>query len=140
MALDQSDLNKAIVREAFDTLFNKRDYDAAERFWSEDYIQHSAHIPPGREGLFGLIKSLPDTLAHELELIMAEGDMVLVRGRFSGHGLPAPWIVVDTVRMEDGVLKEHWDVVEDEVPRERSVSGLPMFGESFPEDRTHHQG
>jgi predicted SnoaL-like aldol condensation-catalyzing enzyme len=140
MALDQSDLNKAIVREAFDTLFNKRDYDAAERFWSEDYIQHSAHIPPGREGLFGLIKSLPDTLAHELELIMAEGDMVLVRGRFSGHGLPAPWIVVDTVRMEDGILKEHWDVVEDEVPREGSVSGLPMFGESFPEDRTHHQG
>jgi predicted SnoaL-like aldol condensation-catalyzing enzyme len=140
MALDQSDLNKAIVREAFDTLFNKRDYDAAERFWSEDYIQHSAHIPPGREGLFGLIKSLPDTLAHELELIMAEGDMVLVRGRFSGHGLPAPWIVVDTVRMEDGVLKEHWDVVEDEVPREGSVSGLPMFGGSFPEDRTHHQG
>jgi predicted SnoaL-like aldol condensation-catalyzing enzyme len=140
MALDQSDLNKAIVREAFDTLFNKRDYDAAERFWSEDYIQHSTHIPPGREGLFGLIKSLPDTLAHELELIMAEGDMVLVRGRFSGHGLPAPWIVVDTVRMEDGVLKEHWDVVEDEVPREGSVSGLPMFGGSFPEDRSHHQG
>jgi predicted SnoaL-like aldol condensation-catalyzing enzyme len=71
---------------------------------------------------------------------MAEGDMVLVRGRFSGHGLPAPWIVVDTVRMEDGVLKEHWDVVEDEVPREESVSGLPMFGDSFPEDRTDHQG
>jgi predicted SnoaL-like aldol condensation-catalyzing enzyme len=140
MALDQSDLNKAIVREAFDTLFNKRDYDAAERFWSEDYIQHSAHIPPGREGLFGLIKSLPDTLAHELELIMAEGDMVLVRDRFSGHGLPTPWIVVDTVRMEDGVLKEHWDGVEDEVPREGSVSGPPMFGGWFPEDRTHHQG
>jgi len=33
-------------------LFNKRDYIAAERFWSPNYIQHSAHIPPGREGLF----------------------------------------------------------------------------------------
>ena len=36
--------NKALVLEAFDTLFNKRDYVAAERFWSPNYIQHSAHI------------------------------------------------------------------------------------------------
>ena len=26
--------NKALVLEAFDTLFNKRDYAAAERYWS----------------------------------------------------------------------------------------------------------
>jgi predicted SnoaL-like aldol condensation-catalyzing enzyme len=48
--------NKTIVLEAFDTLFNKRDYDAAERFWSPTYIQHSAHIAPGREGLFDLVR------------------------------------------------------------------------------------
>ena len=130
-----ADDNKEIVREAFETLFNQRDYRAAERFWSAAYIQHSAHIPPGRDGLFNLIRSLPLTLRHELELIMADGDMVMVRGRFSGHGLPAPWIVVDTIRMETGLLKEHWDVVEDEASREASVSGLPMFGDSFPEDR-----
>ena len=127
--------NKEIVREAFDTLFNQRDYAAAERFWSAEYIQHSAHIPPGRDGLFNLIRGLPPTLRHELELVMADGDMVIVRGRFSGHGLPAPWIVVDTIRMEGGLLKEHWDVIEDEASREASVSGLPMFGDSFPEDR-----
>jgi predicted SnoaL-like aldol condensation-catalyzing enzyme len=127
--------NKAIVLEAFDTLFNKRDYIGAEKFWSPKYIQHSAHIPPGREGLFGLVRSLPATLKHETELIMAEGDMVMLRGRFSGHGEPAPWIVVDTIRMEDGVLKEHWDVIEDEISREDSVSGLPMFGDSFPVER-----
>jgi predicted SnoaL-like aldol condensation-catalyzing enzyme len=46
--------NKALVLEAFDTLFNKRDYKAAERYWSSNYIQHSAHIPPGRDGLFNL--------------------------------------------------------------------------------------
>jgi predicted SnoaL-like aldol condensation-catalyzing enzyme len=57
--------NKALVLEAFDTLFNKRDYTAAERFWSPDYIQHSAHIAPGREGLLDLIKSLPPTLKYE---------------------------------------------------------------------------
>jgi predicted SnoaL-like aldol condensation-catalyzing enzyme len=48
---------KIIVLEAFDTLFNKRNYNAAERFWSPNYVQHSAHISPGREGLFNLVKS-----------------------------------------------------------------------------------
>ncbi len=56
--------NKALVLEVFDTLFNKRDYETAQRFWSPDYIQHSAHIEPGREGLFNLIKSLPPTLKY----------------------------------------------------------------------------
>jgi hypothetical protein len=50
------DQNKILVLEAFDTLFNKRDYAAAERFWSARYIQHSAHIGPGREGLFDPIR------------------------------------------------------------------------------------
>ncbi|MFE4413302.1 nuclear transport factor 2 family protein [Streptomyces sp. NPDC093064] len=129
------DRNKAIVIEAFDTLFNQRDYTAAERFWSPDYIQHSAHIPPGRDGLFDLIKSAPAELRHDWELAMAEGDMVIVRGRFTGHGQPAPWIAVDFVRLQDGVLVEHWDVIEDEVSRKESVSGLPMYGDTFPEDR-----
>jgi len=120
--------NKAIVEEAFDTLFNRRDYAKAERFWSPDYVQHSAHIPPGREGLFGLVKSLPPTLRHETELTVAEGDWVMVRGRFNGHGLPAPWIVVDTIRMADGVLAERWDVIEDEATSsqaEPATQGAP---------------
>ena len=69
--------------QAFDTLFNKRDYAAAEKFWSPQYIQHSAHIAPGREGLFDLIKSTPPTLRYEHGLILAEGEWVMVHGRFS---------------------------------------------------------
>lgn len=125
--------NKALVLEAFDTLFNKRDYAAAERFWSPNYIQHSAHIPPGREGLFGLIKSLPPTLKYENALILAEGNVLMLHGRFSGIGQPANWIVLDIVRIEDGQLAEHWDVVENEATRDASASGLPMFGATFPE-------
>ena len=79
--------NKALVLEAFDTLFNQRDYVAAERYWSPKYIQHSANIEPGREGLFNLIKSLPLTLKYEPGTIVADGDFVIVHGRFSG--LPA---------------------------------------------------
>lgn len=124
--------NKATVLEAFDTLFNKRDYAAAERFWSDRYIQHSAHIAPGRKGLFDLIRSLPNTLRYENQLIVAEGDYVIAHGRFSGHGLPAAWIAADVIRFEDGKLIEHWDVIEDEATKTQSVSGLPMFGDRFP--------
>ena len=124
--------NKALILEAFDILFNKRDYDAASRFWSEDYIQHSAHIAPGRDGLFNLIRSAPDTLRYEHQLILAEGDYVIVHGRFSGHGRPAAWIAADIVRIEDGRLAEHWDVLQDEATKSESKSGLPMFGDAFP--------
>src|SRR5712672_2913437 len=102
MAKTTPEQNKALVLEAFDTLFNKRDYEAAARFWSPTYIQHSAHIPPGRDGLFSLVKALPRELRDE-----------------SG-------------RVENGRLAEHWDVIQDEATRESSKSGLPMFGGSFP--------
>jgi len=123
--------NKALVLEAFDTLFNERDYGAAERFWSPHYIQHSAHIAPGRDGLFTLVKRLPPTLKYEPGTIVAEGDLVIVHGRFSGFGHPTAWIAADILRLADGVLAEHWDVIQDEATRESSKSGLPMFGEQF---------
>src|SRR6185295_410542 len=125
--------NKAIVLEAFDTLFNKRDYVAAARFWSPTYIQHSAHIEPGREWLFSLIKSSPPTLKYEPGLIVAEGEFVIVHGRFSGHGGPKNWIAADIVCIVDGLLAEHWDVIQDEASRAESKSGLPMFGADFSE-------
>ena len=124
--------NKALVLKAFDTLFNKRDYAAAEHFWSPKYIQHSAHIEPGREGLMNLIKSLPPTLKYEAGASVADGDFVILHGRMSGFGQPRNWILADVVRIENGVLAEHWDVIEDEVGQSDSRSGLPMFGNRFP--------
>ena len=132
MAREREEKNKALVLEAFDTLFNKRDYAAAERFWSPTYIQHSAHIAPGREGLFDLIKSIPPTLKYEAGIIMAEGNFVIVHGRFSDFGIPVNWIAADIVRIEDGVLVEHWDVIQDEATEGQSKSGAPMFGKTFP--------
>ncbi len=122
--------NKELVLKAFDTLFNKRDYAAAERYWSPNYIQHSAHIEPGRDGLFKLIKSIPPTLKYEPGTIVAEEDFVIVHGRFSGIGLPVNWIAADIVRIKDGVLVEHWDVIEDEATQEQSKSGLPCSATS----------
>src|ERR1700682_3891953 len=75
--------NKELVLQAFETLFNQRDYKAAEQYWSSNYIQHSAHIPPGRDGLFNLVRSMPASLKYEPGLIVAENDYVIVHGRFT---------------------------------------------------------
>ena len=124
--------HEALVLEAFETLLNRRDYAAAERFWSPAYIQHSAHIAPGREGLFALVRAAPDTLRYEHGLILAAGAYVMAHGRFSGSGRPAAWVAVDTLRIKDGRLAEHWDVLQEEATAATSLSGLPMFGDDFP--------
>ena len=121
-----------MVLSAFDTLFNKRDYATAQKFWSPQYIQYSARFAPGREGLFDLIKSLPPTLKYEAGAIVAEGNFVIVHGRFSGFGAPVNWIAADILRI-DGILVEHWDVIQDEATEEKSKSGAQMFGKTFPQ-------
>jgi predicted SnoaL-like aldol condensation-catalyzing enzyme len=131
MGQSKESKNKALVLKAFDTLFNQRDYVTAERFWSPNYIQHSAHIEPGREGLFNLIKSAPSTLKYEPGVAVAEGDFVIIHGRFSGDGRPRSRIAADVVRIADGVLAEHWDVLQDEATHAESKSGLPMFDDGF---------
>jgi predicted SnoaL-like aldol condensation-catalyzing enzyme len=82
---------------------------------------------------FRLDQGAPEALRYENGLAVANGDYVLLHGRFSGLGRPASWIVVDIVRLENGQLAEHWDVIQDEATREQSRSGLPMFGDNFPE-------
>ena len=133
MARTSPEQNKALVLEAFDALSNRRDYAAAERYWSDRYIKHSAHIEPGRDGLFNLVRSLPDTARYENQLILAEGDYVIAHGRFSGSGRDAAWIAAHIVRFKDGKLAEHWDVLQDEATKAQSKSGLPMFGHRFPD-------
>src|ERR1700694_1864557 len=108
MSQTKQERNKALILEAFDTLFNKRDYSAAERYWSPTYIQHSAHIAPGRAGLLNLMKSAPPTVKYEPGVIVAEGRFVIVHRRFSGLRLPVNWIAADLLRIEDGVFVEHW--------------------------------
>jgi predicted SnoaL-like aldol condensation-catalyzing enzyme len=114
-----------------DTLFNRRDYAAAQKFWSQDYIQHSAHIEPGRAGLFKLIKRLAPTLKYEPGTMVADGEFVIVHGRFSGFQAVS-WIAADILPIQDALLAEHWDVIQDEATKEESKSGLLMFGAEFP--------
>ena len=124
--------NKDFVLTAFDTLFNKRDYATAATFWSPNYIQHSAHIPPGRDGLFNLVRAAPRELRYENHVTVADGDYVLLHGRFTNNGRSRAWVAGDVIRVANGVIVEHWDTLQDEVTREESRSGLPMFGDRFP--------
>ena len=40
--------------------------------------------------------------------------------------------VATALRVVEGILVEHWDVVEDEASQAESKSGRPMFGDRFP--------
>jgi predicted SnoaL-like aldol condensation-catalyzing enzyme len=66
-------------------------------------------------------------------VILAEGDYVIVHGRFSNIGSPVNWIAADVVRLKDWILAEHWDVTQGEATEQQSKGGNPMFGGSFPE-------
>jgi predicted SnoaL-like aldol condensation-catalyzing enzyme len=132
MNTEHEDKNKARVVEGFETLFNKRDFDKAERFWSPTYVQHSAALPPGRDGLFGFIRAMPPTVQYEHQVVTASGDFVMIYGRFAGAGLPKAIISVNIIRLEGEVFAEHWEVLQDEASKAESKSGLPMFGNSFP--------
>ena len=134
MSTTLSNKNRSLVLEAFDTLFNQRNYEKAAAYWSPGYIQHSAYIAPGREGLFELAKGLPPSARYENAVAVSQGDYVILHGRFSGTGLRRNWIVADVVLMKDGILIEHWDVIQDEATESESKSGRPMFKGSFAPD------
>jgi predicted SnoaL-like aldol condensation-catalyzing enzyme len=131
MTQRMTEANKRLVLEALDVLFNKHDYNAALRFWSPNYIQHSAHIPQGREGLFNLIRGAPAGPAIRGWADLGRGRVHDGPRQIFGQWAPRDWIAADIVRIADDVLVEHWDVLQDEATREESQSGRPMFRTEF---------
>ena len=133
MTVGREATNKALVLVALDTLFNKRDYRAAEKYWSPDLILHCAHIGPGRDGLFKFVQAAPAALRYEPGVIVGNEDYVIVHGRISGNGRPRNWIIATVVRIEDRRVAEQWEVAQDEASQGESKSGYPMFGDRFVE-------
>ncbi len=120
--------NKELVLQAMTDVFVRRDLSAFERYWAEDYIQHNHYIPPFRKGLRELASQLPPGFTYEPGMIVGEGDIVMIHGRYSAHGpFKKPAIAVDIFRIANGLLVEHWDVLEEEVPAELTVSKNEMF-------------
>src|SRR5438876_7092717 len=99
MGVRSAEDTKALVLEAFDTLFNRRDYDTAAKVWSPDYIQHSAHIAPGRDGLFTLVRAAPPDMRYENHVAASDGDDVLLHGRSTNNGSSRAWVAGDVIRV-----------------------------------------
>jgi len=118
--------NKEIVLKVLRGAFIERDVTIVERYFSPDYKQHNPVIPNGPSAIANLIPTLSKELSYEFGMAVAEGDLVMVHGRYVGWG-PKPLIAVDIFKMKDGKVVEHWDVMQEEVPASATASGNSMF-------------
>lgn len=109
------DFNTKRALEAFDLLFNARDYEMAVRYWSPGFAQRAPPFPKGRHDLIDLVRNLPDTLRFEVQHVVAEGDFVAIYGRYTGSGAGRQnRICSHLLRMKDGAIAEQWCVTADE--------------------------
>jgi len=117
--------NKQVVLKVLKGAFIERDPTVVDRYFSPDYVQHNPVIPNGPRAIANLIPTLT-TLSYEIGMVVAEGDLVMVHGRYVGWG-PKPLVAVDIFKVKNGKVVEHWDVMQEEVPASATASGNPMF-------------
>ena len=117
--------NKEIALEVLKRAFIDRDPTVVEQYFGANYKQHNPQIPDGRSAIAGMIPTLIG-LTYEPGMAVAEGDVVMVHGRYVGWG-PKPMIAVDIFRVKDGRVLEHWDVMQEEVLAADTASGNAMF-------------
>ena len=118
--------NKQIVLHALAGAFIDRDVNVIDKCFASDYIQHNPTIANGPDAIKTLIPKLPKEFAYQPGMIVAEGDLVMVHGRYVGWG-PKPVLAVDIFRLKSGKIMEHWDVIQEEIPTSASANGNPMF-------------
>lgn len=116
--------NAEFVVNAVTELFIKRDLTAIDRYWADSYMQRNPGLASTSAVLKEALSDMPAAMTYEIGMVIAEGDLVAIHGRYSGWG-PTPLIVVDIYRVENGLIAEHWDVGQEEVLD--TASGLPMF-------------
>jgi predicted SnoaL-like aldol condensation-catalyzing enzyme len=116
--------NKDLVVRAVTELFSDKDLTAIDRYWADSYLQRNPGLASTSAALKEALKDMPADMTYEIGMVIAEGDLVAIHGRYTGWG-PTPLIAVDIYRVENGKIAEHWDVGQDEVLE--TVSGLPMF-------------
>lgn len=107
-------------------LFVHRDLSALDRYWDSDYVQHNPRMPSGLDFLKKMIPSLKPEFKYEPGLVIEDGEFVMIHGRYTGWG-ERPMIGVDIFRVKSARLVEHWDVIQEELSVEKTVSGNAMF-------------
>ena len=117
--------NKEIVVKAMKEFFVDRDHNAIESYWHETYVQHNPSMIDGHEGLRNILNSIDNGFKWMPGILIESNDLVIAHSEVQGWG-PAPLIVVDIFRFEGGKIAEHWDVVQEEVPKAKTASGNAM--------------
>jgi predicted SnoaL-like aldol condensation-catalyzing enzyme len=117
--------NKEIVLEVLKRAFIDRDPTVVEQHFGANYKQHNPLIPNGSSAVATMIPTLT-SLTYEPGMAVADGDLVMVHGRYTGWG-PKPMVAVDIFRLADGKVVEHWDVMQEEIPAANTASGNAMF-------------
>jgi len=117
--------NKEIVLEVLRRSFVERDPTVVEEYFVANYRQHNPVIADGPSTIAKMIPTLTG-LIYEPGMAVADGDLVMVHGRYTGWG-PKPMVAVDIFRVENGKVAEHWDVMQEEVPAAGTASGNAMF-------------
>ena len=117
--------NKEIVLEVLKRAFIDRDPTVVEQYFGNNYKQHNPLIPNGPSAIAAMIPTLTG-LTYEPGMSVADGDLVMVHGRYTGWG-PKPMVAVDIVRVDSVRVVEHWDVMQEEVPAANTASGNAMF-------------
>ena len=128
--LDKTELNKKVVGLFMKTVVYGGDFSKVANFISsETYIQHNPHVGDGLGGFADAMaemhkKGLSMTYDETFRVI-AEGDFVFVhsKGTFGGKKV----VFADLMRLENGMIVEHWDAIQPEVPAHETKSGHDMF-------------
>ena len=110
--------NLDLVLRMFEQVLNPMDSSAVERFIRADYIQHNQMAEPGREGLkrfLDMIREQTPEAVHDVKRAFVDGDHVIVHYHVRRWPDDMGWAVIDIVRLEAGLIAEHWDVMQDVV-------------------------
>jgi predicted SnoaL-like aldol condensation-catalyzing enzyme len=118
--------NKDLVSLVMREVFINRNASVVEKYFSPNYNQHNPMFPNGRDMIPGLIKGLSADFKYEPGMVVADGDLVMIHGRYTGWG-PKPMVAIDIFLVKEGKLVEHWDVMQEEVPAAQTKSGNSMF-------------
>jgi len=127
MRTEQEEKNLKAVLDFYDVIINGRQYERANEFLNDNYIQHKPEVETGALGVLDFVRSVYDQAPdHKARIVRSfvDGDYVILHVHIT-NAVEAPNLaVMDIFRVEDGKLVEHWDVASAVPETSRNVNGV----------------